>query len=161
MIRPLDPVSLQLFVAVCEEGSLAAAAARESLVPSALSKRIAALEAEVGLPLLQRRHRGVVPTAAGDALLTRAREVLRALDATRAELGAFVEGAQGSVRLLASPSAMAEALPDDLAQFMARHPRLKVSVEEMVSPQIVRSLRDGAADLGVLWDVGDLSGLHL
>lgn len=161
MTRPLDPVSLQLFVAVCEEGSLAAAAARESLVPSALSKRIAALEAEIGLPLLQRRHRGVVPTAAGDALLTRAREVLRALDATRTELGAFVEGAQGSVRLLASPSAMAEALPDDLAQFMARHPRLKVSVEEMVSPQIVRSLRDGAADLGVLWDVGDLSGLHL
>jgi len=161
MSRPLDPVSLQLFVAVCEEGSLAAAAARESLVPSALSKRIAALESQIGLPLLQRRHRGVVPTPAGDALLTRAREVLRALDSTRAELGAFAEGAQGSVRLLASPSAMAEALPDDLAQFMARHPRLKVSVEEMVSPQIVRSLRDGAADLGVLWDVGDLSGLHL
>lgn len=161
MLRPLDPISLQLFIAVCEEGSLAAAALRESLVPSALSKRISALEAEIGLPLLRREHRGVVPTPAGEALLTRAREVLLALEATRTELGAFVEGAQGSVRLLASPSAMAEALPDDLAHFMARHPRLQVSVEETVSPQIVRMLRDGAADLGVLWDVGDLSGLQL
>ena len=45
MQRPIDPVSLQHFVAVCEEGNIARAADRESLVASALSKRIAALEA--------------------------------------------------------------------------------------------------------------------
>ena len=44
MPRPLDPVSLQHYVAVCEEGNIARAAARECLVPSALSKRLAALE---------------------------------------------------------------------------------------------------------------------
>jgi hypothetical protein len=43
MTRPIDPVSLQHFVAVCEEGSIARAAEREALVASALSKRIAAL----------------------------------------------------------------------------------------------------------------------
>jgi len=102
MNRPIDPVSLQLFVAVCEEGSIARAAERESLVASALSKRIAALEAEIGVPLLLRRRRGVELTPAGQALLSRAREVLGALEGLRAELGAFGQGVQGSARVLAS-----------------------------------------------------------
>src|SRR5690242_20107941 len=100
MQRPLDPVSLQHFVAVCEEGSIARAAARESLVASALSKRIAALEEDVGVPLLVRRRRGIEATAAGQALLARAREVLAGLEQLRAEMGAFGQGVQGSVRVL-------------------------------------------------------------
>jgi len=160
MIRPLDPVSLQHFVAVCEEGSIARAAAREAMVASALSKRIGALEAEVGVPLLLRRRHGVEPTPAGEALLARAREVLGALARMRAELGAFGQGAQGSVRVLASPSVLAEHLPEDIGRFLSHHPALRVSLDERVSPDIVRSLREGAADLGVLWDQANLSGLH-
>jgi DNA-binding transcriptional LysR family regulator len=161
MTRPLDPVSLQLFVAVCEEGSLARAADREALVASALSKRISALEAEVGVPLLLRRRRGVDPTPAGEALLARAREVLAALDRLRSELGAFGAGVQGSVRVLASPSVLAEQLPEDIGRFLEVQPGLSVSLDERTSPDIVRALREGAADLGVLWDRADLSGLQL
>lgn len=150
--RPLDPVSLQLFVAVCEEGSVARAAARETLVASALSKRLGALEAELGTPLLVRHARGVSPTPAGEALLARGREVLAALQRARAELGEFADGVQGSVRVLASPSVLAERLPDDIGRFVARHPRLRVSLDERVSADIVRALHEGAADLGVLWD---------
>ena len=161
MTRPLDPVSLQLFVAVCEEGSLARAADREALVASALSKRISALEAEVGVPLLLRRRRGVDPTPAGEALLARAREVLAALDRLRSELGAFGAGVQGSVRVLASPSVLAEQLPEDIGRFLEVQPGLSVSLDERTGPDIVRALREGAADLGVLWDRADLSGLQL
>ncbi len=161
MRRPLDPVSLQHFVAVCEEGSLARAAEREALVASALSKRIAALEAELGVPLLLRRRRGVEPTPAGEALLARARELLSALERVRGELGAFGLGVQGSVRVLASPSVLAEQLPEDIGRFMAQHPGLNISLDERTSPEIVRSLREGAADLGVLWDFAELSGLHV
>jgi DNA-binding transcriptional LysR family regulator len=161
MTRPLDPVSLQHFVAVCEEGSIARAAARESLVASALSKRIGALEAEVGVPLLLRRHRGVEPTPAGEALLARARELLSALDRVRSELGAFGLGVQGSVRVLASPSVLAEQLPEDIGRFVAQHPGLNIGLDERTSPDIVRLLREGAADLGVLWDFAELSGLHI
>lgn len=160
MTRPLDPLSLQFFVAVCEEGSVARAAVRESMVASALSKRLAALEAELGVPLLLRRARGVEPTPAGEALLARAREVLGALQRTRAELGAFGEGVQGSVRVLASPSVLAEQLPEDIGRFLGRHPRLRVSLDERVSHEIVRAVGDGAADLGVLWDRVDVGGLH-
>jgi hypothetical protein len=60
MPRPLDPILLQHFVAVCDEGSIARAAEREALVGSALSKRIAALEAEVGVELLVRRPQGAL-----------------------------------------------------------------------------------------------------
>mgnify|MGYP001809850494 CR=1 FL=1 len=48
MHRDFDTLTLRLFVAVCEEGSIAGAAAREALVASAVSKRMAALEAQVG-----------------------------------------------------------------------------------------------------------------
>src|SRR5262249_45732884 len=135
MARPLDPVSLQLFVAVCEEGSIARAAERESLVASALSKRVAALETEVGLPLLVRRRQGVEPTPAGQALLARAREVLASLDQLRIELGAFGEGVQGSVRVFASPSALTERLPEDIAAFLDRHPGIRVGLDERNSPE--------------------------
>ena len=161
MQRPIDPVSLQHFVAVCEEGSIARAAGREALVASALSKRIAALEAEVGVPLLVRRRRGVEPTPAGEALLARAREVLGALDGLRAELGAFAAGAQGSVRVFASPSALAEGLPDDVATFLQRHPGIRIGLDERLSPEVLRGVREGGADLGVLWDRIDLAGLEV
>src|SRR5947207_286121 len=161
MARPLDPVSLQHFIAVCEEGSIARAAEREALVASALSKRIAGLEAEVGVPLLTRRRQGVEPTPAGQALLARAREVLAGLDQLRIEMGAFGTGVQGSVRVLASPSVLAERLPEDIAAFMAEHPGIHVALEERTSPDIVRGVREGSADLGVLWDLIDLAGVQV
>jgi len=160
MQRPLDPVSLQHFVAVCEEGNIARAAERESLVASALSKRIAALEADVGVPLLERRRRGVEPTPAGLALLARAREVLSDLQQLRVELSGFGAGVQGSVRVLASPSALAAQLPDDIAAFVAEHPAIRISLDERMSPDIVRGVRDGSADVGVLWDLIELDGLQ-
>lgn len=159
MLRHLDPVTLRLFVATCEERNIARAAAREALVPSAVSKRISAVEAEIGSPLLVRSRRGIEPTAAGEVLLRQAREVLSALERTQAELTEFSAGLQGSVRVLASVSALAEQLPDDIATFVARHEKVRVTLDERVSSEIVRGVREGAADLGVLWDASETAGL--
>ena len=160
MPKPLDSTSLRLFVAVCEHGSIARAAADEALVPSALSKRIAALEADAGVTLLRRQRRGVLPTPAGEALLRQAREVLAALDRMRAEMGSFGRGVQGSVHVLASPSVLAERLPDDVAGFLAAQPAIRVTLAERASNEAVRLVREGAADLGVIWDQADLQGLQ-
>lgn len=154
-----DPVTLRLFVAVCEEGNIAAAAAREALVASAVSKRIAAVEAEIGTPLLVRGRRGIAPTAAGEALLRQARQVLGVMARMHAELSEFATGVQGSVRVVASPSVLAEKLGDDIGSFLRQHPAVRVSLDERVSQDIVRAVREGAADAGVLWDATDLSGL--
>lgn len=160
MPRHFDPVTLRLFVSVCEERNIARAAARDSLVASAVSKRIAAMEREIGAPLLVRGRRGIEPTAAGEALLRQAREVLGAMDRMRAEISEFASGVKGSVRVIASVSALAERLPDDIASFLARYRSVRVSLDEGVSSEIVRAVREGAADLGVLWDAGALDGLQ-
>jgi DNA-binding transcriptional LysR family regulator len=159
MAHTFDPVTLRLFVAVCEERNIARTAEREAIVASAVSKRIAAIEAEVGAPLLVRGRRGIEPTAAGQTLLRQAREVLSTMARMHAELSDFATGAQGSVRIVAAPSVLAEQLGDDIGAFLQSHPRVRVSVDERVSPEIVKAVREGAADLGVLWNASDMSGL--
>ena len=159
MARHFDPVTLRLFVAVCEERSIARAAQREAIVASAVSKRIAAIEADVGAPLLVRGRRGIEPTPAGQALLRQARDVLGAMERMYTELSEFSTGVHGSVRVVASVSVLAERLPDDIGAFLKRWQSVRVIIDERVSTDILRSVREGAADLGVLWDVADTSGL--
>jgi DNA-binding transcriptional LysR family regulator len=159
MSREFDTVTLRLFVAVCEEGNIARAAAREALVASAVSKRIAAIEAEIGTPLLVRGRRGIAPTPAGQALLREARQVLSVMARLRAELSEFASGVLGSVRIVAAPSVLHERLAEDIGRFIQQHPGVRVSLAEEVSPEIVRAVREGSADIGVLWDLTDLSAL--
>ena len=59
----LDRADLELLLAIRERGSLAGAAAAADVVPSVVTKRLAALEARVGFKLFQRTTRRVVPTA--------------------------------------------------------------------------------------------------
>ena len=156
-----DPVSLRLFVAVCEERNIAAAAAREGLVPSAVSKRISAIEQRVGARLLDRRRRGVVVTPAGETLWRYARELLQTIERMHVELGEFARGVQGNVRVFASMSAIAEFLPEDVSAFIKKHPRVKVSLDERVSSEVVRGVEEARADIGVCWDVADLRRLNV
>jgi len=60
-MRDIDPVSIRLFLAALEEGSIARAAAREAIVPSAVSKRISEMEAELKVTLLDRSVRACTP----------------------------------------------------------------------------------------------------
>src|SRR5690606_18663761 len=85
MAKCLDIYTLRLFVAVCEEGNIARAAEREAIVASAVSRRIAAIEENIGTALLIRGRRGIKPSAAGETLLRQAREILRAMDRLNAE----------------------------------------------------------------------------
>lgn len=159
-MRHFDPVSLQLFVAVCEEGSIARAAERQAIVPSAVSKRLSALERDAGIQLLERRRRGVAVTPAGEALWRYARELLQTMDRIQAELGEYSKGVQGHVRVFASMSAIAEFLPEDIGIFLRKHARVRISLEEHVSSDVVRGVADGRVDLGVCWDAVDLRGLQ-
>src|SRR5215208_78715 len=78
--RRIDLTSLQLFVAVCELGSIGKAAEREFIAASAVSKRLSDLEATLDTPLLYRHTRGVDLTPAGESLLHHARSVLFSLE---------------------------------------------------------------------------------
>jgi DNA-binding transcriptional LysR family regulator len=159
-MRSFDPVSLRLFIAVCEERNIASAAKREAIVPSAVSKRISQMEEEAGVHLLERGRRGVTVTAAGEVLCRYARESLQLIDRMQAELGAFADGVQGHVRVFASKSALAQVLPEDVSLFAKRYRDVRVSLEEREIWEVVRGVEEGRADIGVCWDAVDLRGLR-
>lgn len=157
-MRDLDLTSLRLFAAVCETGNIARAGDRASIVPSAISKRLAQLEETVGTPLFVRKRHGVTPTPAGFSLLEHARIMLDSAARIERDMEGFAAGVRGQVRILASVSAMAESLAEDVAAFlkMPGHGDIQVDMEERVSPEIVRGVRDGTASLGVCWDAVEL-----
>jgi DNA-binding transcriptional LysR family regulator len=161
-LRDLDLTTLRLFVAVCETGNIARAGERASIVGSAISKRLAQLEDQVGTALLVRKRHGVLPTAAGHTLLEHARSMLDGAARIERDMQSYGAGAHGQVRILASVSAMTESLADDVAAFlkMPAHRTIQVDMEERVSPEIVRGVREGLASLGVCWDAVELGTLQ-
>lgn len=157
MAHDIDIQTLRLFIAVCEEGNIARAADREAIVASAVSRRIAAVEDDIGTPLLVRGRRGIKPTGAGQTMLRQAREVLRAMDRLRADLNDFGSGVQSHVRVVAAPAVLAGNLAEDLGTFLDASPGFGLAVDERSSPQVVRVVREGAAEIGILWGSTDLS----
>jgi DNA-binding transcriptional LysR family regulator len=149
LTRRLDLTSLQMFVAVCELGSIGKAAEREFIAPSALSKRLSDLEATLGSALLHRHSRGVHLTPAGQNLLHHARRVLFSLERLQTELGEYSDGARGQVRVHASISATVQFLPEDLGAFIHAHEGIKIDLEEHLSSEVIRAVQEGAADLGI------------
>ena len=159
-MRHFDPVSLRLFVSVCEERNIALAAEREAIVPSAISKRISALEEQLGVQLFKRGRRGVVITPAGEALLRYARELLQYMERMHGELSEFAHGVHGHVRVVASLSAMVEFLPDDISAFVQRYEKVRVRLDEKISSEIVRGVEEGRADVGICWNASNLHSLE-
>ena len=147
--RRIDLTSLQLFVAVCELGSIGRAAEREFIAASAVSKRLSDLEATLGAPLLYRHTRGVDLTPAGESLLHHARSVLFSLEKMQGELSEYADGVRGHVRVHASISAIVQFLPEDLGAFIRQHGEVKIDLEEHLSSEVVRAVQEGAADLGI------------
>ncbi len=145
----MDLTSLQLFVAVCELGSIGRAAEREFIAASAVSKRLSDLETTLSTRLLYRHARGVDLTPAGESLLHHARSVLYSLEKMQGELSEYADGVRGHVRMHANISAIVQFLPEDLGAFRHRHEEIKIDLEEHLSTEVLRAVREGAADLGV------------
>lgn len=160
-MRDLDLTTLRLFVLVCETGNMARAGERANIAGSAISKRLAQLEDTVGTPLLQRKRHGMTPTPAGETLLEHARAMLASAGRIERDMAAYAAGVRGQVRILASASALAESLADDVAAFLQHpdHRNIQVDMEERVSPDIVRGVSDGTASVGVCWDAADVGTL--
>lgn len=158
--RQIDLTSLQLFVAVCELGSIGRAAEREFIAASAISKRLSDLESALGTTLLHRHARGVRLTPAGEGLLHHARAVLFGLEKMQVELAEYADGVRGHVRVHASISAIVQFLPEDLGAFARHHPQIKIDLEEHLSPEVLRAVKEGATDLGLCNGAMGIGGLQ-
>jgi DNA-binding transcriptional LysR family regulator len=119
------------------------------IAASAVSKRLSDLETTLDTPLLYRHTRGVDLTPAGESLLHHARSVLFSLEKMQGELSEYADGVRGHVRVHASISAIVQFLPEDLGAFIRDHGGVKIDLEEHLSTEVVRAVREGAADLGI------------
>lgn len=145
-----DLTDLKLFVAVAEETNLTRGAARCHLAPSSASHRLAGLEEALGTNLLERLPRGVRPTRAGEVLLQGARQVFAQIEQMHADLAPYASGVRAQVVVHANTTATNCFLPDDLAGFLHRHPQVRVSLKEATSPDVLRAVAAGEAEVGVL-----------
>uniref|UniRef100_UPI003905C4F8 LysR substrate-binding domain-containing protein n=1 Tax=Pseudomonas sp. KCJK8521 TaxID=3344557 RepID=UPI003905C4F8 len=145
-----DLIDLRLFQHTLECGNITAGASRSHLSLAAASARIRAMEASLGIPLLERNRRGVQATLAGQALLQHARLISQQVERLQFDLGQYVQGQQGQVRLLCNTAALTEYLPELLAGYLAENPGVSVDVQELPSLRIVQSITQGMADLGIV-----------
>lgn len=149
LARRIDLTTLQLFVAVCEEGNLTRASQREAIAPSAVSKRLHDLEETLQVSLFDRQSKGMALTPAGESLLHHARVTLLNIEKIALELGEHARGIRGHVRMFANLSAIVEFLPDDLPGFFKIHDLVRLDLQERPSTEVVRGIEDGAAEIGI------------
>lgn len=161
-MRDLDLTTLRLFVTVCDTGNMRRAGEEASMVASAVSKRLAQLEDTVGAQLLLRKRHGVAPTPAGETLLQHARSMLLSARLIERDMAGHKAGIQGRVNVLATASVMAESLADHIARFLKEpaHRNIQIDLEERISPEVVRGIREGVAALGICWDAAETGLLH-
>lgn len=156
-----DLLTLELFVAVCEEQSVSRAAARAHTVASAVSKRISDLEHGLRTQLFYRQARGLRPTPAAEVLLRHARLVLRDLSEMESEIGEHGMGLRGKVRVRSGVSSIVQHLAQDLGCFLASYPGVRIDLEEDTSREIIASVADNATDIGIFGNNVPAPGLQV
>jgi DNA-binding transcriptional LysR family regulator len=145
-----DLIDLRLFIHVAEASNITHGARRSNMSLAAASERIREMEATLGTDLLVRGRRGIKLTAAGSTLLQHARAVSEQLQKMRGELDGYARGLRGNVRLLVNTVAMLEYVPALLPAFLARQTNIDVDLEEAKSPDIMRIVAAGRADIGIV-----------
>lgn len=126
---PADSLShLAVLMMVARERSFTRAAKQLGVSPSALSHAIRALEAKVGLRLLNRTTRNVAPTEAGERLLQTVGPRIEEIEAAVLALDALREKPAGTVRLTATEYAAEAILWPAIAKLLPNYPDLKVEI---------------------------------
>lgn len=119
---------LAVFAEAVRSGSLAAAARRLGLNAMAASRRLAALETELGVRLVQRTTRALSPTAEGEAFLPHAQAMLDEQASALAALRPVGAGVSGQLRVTASAAFGRKVVAPMIARFMADNPDLGVDL---------------------------------
>jgi DNA-binding transcriptional LysR family regulator len=146
----VDTQLLEVFQAVARYGSITIAARRLGFTQSAVSRQIAALEAQVGVPVFDRLPRGVALTEQGRTLLPHAQSILDRLTAARHDLDQLRGLGSGRLRVGAFPTAVAALVPRALASFRDAYPDVALSLVEGHTPALLERLAEGDADLAVV-----------
>jgi DNA-binding transcriptional LysR family regulator len=141
---------LRYFLLACEERSITRAARRAHLTQPAMSAAVGRLEDELGAELFVRERGGVVPTAAGEALIPRAKAVLAAVADARRAVEDVRAVRTGRVHIGGGATVCAYYLPPVLAAYRAQFPSVKLLVREGTTEGTREAVMAGELDLGIL-----------
>lgn len=145
----MDSEALTTFLSVHRSGSVSAAALKLSRTQSAISRRLAVLEAQAGLPLFERVGRRMVLSDAGRALLPYAERVAAALDDAKAAADRVRAGSSGTLRLAVVGTLADARLAAALQRVRAQHPEVDLRLRTATSAEVSALVRAGEATLGL------------
>jgi LysR family transcriptional regulator, nitrogen assimilation regulatory protein len=147
--------SLRYFVQIAELGSITAAAQRLRVAQPSLTRHLHRLEADLGVTLFVRAHRGVVLTAAGRSLLERGIRILSDVDRASRELRFEGEEPSGKVVLGVTPTLCPVLLPQLIARIRRDYPKIDLDIQQNGSMKLPDWLMDGRIDAAVLAQIGN------
>ncbi|MFF3645194.1 LysR family transcriptional regulator [Streptomyces sp. NPDC002564] len=141
---------LRIFISVCRAGSLSAVARDLSCTQSAVSQHVKRLERELGVSLLERHARGVVPTSAGRVLQAAASDGIGGIDLAVRRLREQVRGEGGAVRITTGATSVRHFMAEAVVDFRDRYPRVSLEFQTVSSS---RGCFDALAadDLDLAW----------
>ncbi len=141
---------LKYFLAVAETRHFTHAAELTGVSQPSLSKQIHVLEGELGATLFTRVRGNITLTAAGEALLPRARRIIADLETARLEVEELVGVSKGRLRLGATPSLCTSLVAPVLRRYQETYPGVRLYVEEGGSEDLVGKLSRGQLDLALI-----------
>ena len=146
----MDLRQLEILRAIAESGSFTAAGARLNVSQSAISRQILLLEEEFKEPLFIRFGRRIQITPTGEILLQLSHRVFADIRDTSESILDTKKKLSGTLRLVGGMTVCLYVFPPLLKEFRRRHPDVDIKVITGGTPRLVRKLRAGAADLGLL-----------
>jgi DNA-binding transcriptional LysR family regulator len=147
----IESTTLRYFHEVAAFGSVRVAAEKLFVAQSAVSRQIALLEDELGVPVFERHARGMALTAAGELLLRYAQDNKAQLADLKGQIHEYETLAKGHVKVGCVEGILHGLLSSFMPGFMATHPGITFSLDLMGSHAVGESVADHKYDLGILF----------
>lgn len=138
--------------AVARAGSIRKAADQLAITPSALNRRILALEQELDVPIFERLGRGVRLSTAGELLIHMFRRQLADADRVKSQLADLTGLRRGHVAIACSQALLPFFLPQQIHDYQDRHPRVTFGIQIRDGEMAEQALMSYAADLALVFE---------
>lgn len=149
----MDLPRLRTLRELAKRQTMAAVAEALYVSPSAVSQQISQLEEEVGVPLVERRGRGVRLTPAGDKLASHADRIFGIVEEAKTDLAELRKTIAGELRVAAFPSVACSLIPVAMKLLADHHPQLNVVLSAMEPSDGLAALRAWQADIALVDDI--------
>jgi len=152
---------LRYFLETMLAGSLRGAADRLEVEPSVISRQIQLLERDLGIKLLERKGRGVVPTEAAGYVVDHCRERQNSESSLLTKLAELNGLQRGEIHIVAGEGFVDDLVHWVLSEFCRQYPRLKISLEFVSAANAVRMIAQDQAHIGLAYNPPSDPAIHV